>query len=127
MGVSLLGECHGSRGSQAPGRWQTQVRVEYKGTFSDSLGHPTSKLLSLYVSKAVQSLDLNLDFQLMNMSPSVQRASSPKCTVIYMTIEKKPLHIIRFNSNPLLYNDSFHFKLPNALFQRRQQGSGAVN
>lgn len=63
----------------------------------------------------------------MNMTPSVQRASSPKCTVTYMTTEKIPLHLRRVNSNSLLYNDSFYFKLPSTLFQRRQQGSGTVN
>lgn len=66
-----------------------------------------------------------MDFQLTNMSSSVQRASSPKSTVTYMTIEKN-VQLRRSNSDSLLYNESFHFKLFGALLMR-QQGSGATS
>lgn len=77
----------------------------------------TSKMLSCWLlSRAVKSFDLFLEFQLMNMSSNVQRASSLKCTITCMTIVKKFLHPQRFNSNFSTYSNSFHFILLNALF-----------
>lgn len=101
-----------------------QSTREYSVTHSAS-SLETAEPLSF--EQGCPTLDLNLDFQIMNMSPSVQRASSPKCTATYTATGKKSLQLRRFNSNSSLYNDLFHFKLPNALFQRRQQGFGAVN
>lgn len=127
LGASLSRECHGTKGSQhkVDGRQRSeQSRREYSVTHSAS-SLETAEPLSF--EQGCPTLDLNLDFQIMNMSPSVQRASTSICTATYMATENKSLHLRRFNGNSLLHNDSFHFKLPNALFQRKQQGSGAVN
>lgn len=131
VGSSLLGGCH--RTMTARHRGVGKRGSEYRRIFPDLTltiiqYMATSQMLSCcLLSRAVKSLDLFLELQLTNMSSTVQRASSLKCSITYMTIGKKLFHPRRFNSNSSSYNDSFHFKLSNALFQMIQQGFRAVN
>lgn len=117
LGASLLGQ-RTTTARPRGGRRRSEHRG-YSQAHRDSVIQcvATSKMMSCcLLSRAVKSLDLFLEIQLMNMSSNVQRASSLKCTITYMTVAKKPLHPKRFNSNSS-YSDSFHFKLLNALFK----------